>query len=145
MPDLAAEMRAAAVSLSQCGYNTALDIIVAQVPALVVPYAAHLSTPHGRDYLRIVAQLAPTFGAWREPGPGTGANLIATVDEVKAAAQAVKDLKAAFQMVMDERTRIEKLRKQIAGVVHDYAIDFDAARAEIGRRLACLRDAGGGG
>lgn len=67
-----------------------------------------------------------------------------SVDEVKAAAQAVKDLKAAFQLVMEERTRIEKLRKQIAGVVHDYAIDFDAARAEIGRRLACLRNAGGG-
>lgn len=67
-----------------------------------------------------------------------------SVDEVKAAAQAVKDLKAAFQLVMDERTRIEKLRKQVAGVVHDYAIDFDAARAEIGRRLACLRHAGGG-
>ncbi|MCE2739187.1 MAG: hypothetical protein ACK5PT_07155 [Cereibacter sp.] len=68
-----------------------------------------------------------------------------SVDEVKAATQAVKDLKAAFQLVMDERTRIEKLRKQVAGVVHGYAIDFDAARAEIGRRLACLRDAGGGG
>ncbi|MFN5826337.1 MAG: hypothetical protein ACK446_04805, partial [Rhodobacterales bacterium] len=49
-----------------------------------------------------------------------------SVDEVKAATQAVKDLKAAFQLVMDERTRIEKLRKQVAGVVHDYAIDFDA-------------------
>ena len=68
-----------------------------------------------------------------------------SVDDVKAAAQAVKDLKAAFQLVMDERTRIEKLRKQVAGVVHGQAIDFDSARAEIGRRLACLRDAGGGG
>lgn len=46
------------------------------VAALVVPYApAHLTTAHGRDYLRIVAQLAPTFGAWREPGPGTGEHL----------------------------------------------------------------------
>ena len=26
----------------------------------------------------------------------------------------------------------------------NYALDFDAARSEIGRRLACLRDAGGG-
>lgn len=63
--------------------------------------------------------------------------------EVRAATQAVKDLRAAFQLVMDERTRVEKLRKQVAGVVHDYALDFDAARDEIGRRLACLRDAGG--
>jgi predicted glycosyltransferase len=36
--DLAAEMRAARCSVSQCGYNTALDIVAAGVPALVVPY-----------------------------------------------------------------------------------------------------------
>ncbi|HEX7096172.1 MAG TPA: helix-turn-helix domain-containing protein [Acidimicrobiales bacterium] len=40
--------------------------------ALVVPYAAHLATPEGRDYLRIVAQLGTRFSAWREPNPGTG-------------------------------------------------------------------------
>ena len=39
VPDMVAEMRQARASISQCGYNTALDIIVAQVPALVVPYA----------------------------------------------------------------------------------------------------------
>ncbi len=65
-------------------------------------------------------------------------------EEAQAAMQAVRDLKAAFQLVMDERTRIDKLRKQVAGVVHDYALDFDAARTEIGRRLARLRDAGAG-
>jgi hypothetical protein len=65
--------------------------------------------------------------------------------DAKAVAQAVKDLRAAFQMVMEERTRVEKLRKQVAGAVDGRAIDFDAARAEIGRRLACLRRAGGGG
>jgi predicted glycosyltransferase len=36
--DLAAEMRMARASISQCGYNTALDLIVSEVPALVVPY-----------------------------------------------------------------------------------------------------------
>jgi predicted glycosyltransferase len=40
VPDLAAEMRNARASISQCGYNTALDILVSGVPALVVPYAA---------------------------------------------------------------------------------------------------------
>lgn len=39
VPDLGAEMRRAAVSVSQCGYNTAMDILGARVPALVVPYA----------------------------------------------------------------------------------------------------------
>jgi predicted glycosyltransferase len=38
VPDMVEEMRRARVSLSQCGYNTALDLVIAQVPALVVPY-----------------------------------------------------------------------------------------------------------
>ncbi len=38
-PDLAAELREAAASVSQCGYNTALALVRARVPALVVPYA----------------------------------------------------------------------------------------------------------
>jgi predicted glycosyltransferase len=39
VPDMVAQMRNARASLSQCGYNTALDIVVAGVSALVVPYA----------------------------------------------------------------------------------------------------------
>ncbi len=38
VPDMVAEMRNARASVSQCGYNTALDLIVSEVPALVVPY-----------------------------------------------------------------------------------------------------------
>ncbi len=38
VPDMVAEMRAARASISQCGYNTALDVVVAGVPALAVPY-----------------------------------------------------------------------------------------------------------
>ena len=38
VPDMVAEMRGARASLSQCGYNTALDLVVAGVPALVAPY-----------------------------------------------------------------------------------------------------------
>ncbi len=64
--------------------------------------------------------------------------------EVKAAMAAVKDLKAAFQLAMEERTRVDRLRKQVGGAEGGQCLDFDAARDEIGRRLACLRDAGGG-
>jgi TetR/AcrR family transcriptional regulator, regulator of cefoperazone and chloramphenicol sensitivity len=46
------------------------------VAALVVPYTAHLASPEGRDYLRIVAQLSATFSAWRTLGSGTGPWLI---------------------------------------------------------------------
>lgn len=38
VPDMVDEMRRARASLSQCGYNTALDLVVSGVPALVVPY-----------------------------------------------------------------------------------------------------------
>jgi hypothetical protein len=65
--------------------------------------------------------------------------------EVKSAQTAIRDLRATASHVLEERGRIDKLRKHIAGQVGPGgAIDFDAARAEIGRRLACLRDAGGG-
>lgn len=39
VPDLREEMQRAAVSVSQCGYNTSLDILQSGVPALVVPFA----------------------------------------------------------------------------------------------------------
>jgi predicted glycosyltransferase len=38
--DLAGELASARASISQCGYNTALEILRSGVPALVVPYAA---------------------------------------------------------------------------------------------------------
>lgn len=38
VPDLGAAMASASVSVSQCGYNTALDVVRAGVPALVVPH-----------------------------------------------------------------------------------------------------------
>lgn len=64
------------------------------------------------------------------------------IDDVKVAAQAVKDLKQAIDWAMDERNRVDKLRKQIAGTVGSADLDFAGARDEIGRRLAVLRDAG---
>ena len=62
-------------------------------------------------------------------------------DQTPAAKAAVKGLKEAFQMVMEERNRVEKLRKHVAGAVGTGTLDLSAARDEIGRRLALLRDA----
>jgi predicted glycosyltransferase len=53
VPDLAAELRAASVSVSQAGYNTVLEVIGAGVPALVVPYA----TPEEDEQLRRARRL----------------------------------------------------------------------------------------
>jgi predicted glycosyltransferase len=39
VPDLGERLASASASVSQCGYNTALDVIRAGVPALVVPFA----------------------------------------------------------------------------------------------------------
>ena len=64
---------------------------------------------------------------------------------LKPATHLVKELKDAFKHVMDERIRIDRVRQQTTGVSAAGTLDFDAARDEIGRRLACLRDAGGGG
>jgi hypothetical protein len=66
-------------------------------------------------------------------------------DQARAAAAAMKDLKSLYLMAIEERNRVEKLRKDLAGSVGTGTLDFDAARAEIGRRLARLRHAGEGG
>ncbi|MFN3992121.1 MAG: hypothetical protein ACK4IU_04355 [Tabrizicola flagellatus] len=67
-------------------------------------------------------------------------------NEVKAAQAAIRDLRATALAVLQERGKVDQLRKQIAGHVGaGGALDLDEARAEIGRRLACLRGAGGGG
>jgi predicted glycosyltransferase len=39
VPDLGVELRSASASISQCGYNTAMDILRSRIPALVVPFS----------------------------------------------------------------------------------------------------------
>ena len=65
-------------------------------------------------------------------------------DELKAASHAAKAVRDALGHMFSERSRVDKLRKDIAGGVGGGCLDLDAARTEIGRRLACLRRAGGG-
>ena len=64
--------------------------------------------------------------------------------ELKDAMQTAKVVREAVGLLMVERNRVDKLRKDIAGEVGGGSLDLDAARDEIGRRLACLRRAGGG-
>lgn len=66
------------------------------------------------------------------------------LEEVKATPALTRNVKDAFELVQEERGRFDKLRKQVAGTVGTRALDFHAARDEIGRRLARLRDAGEG-
>ncbi|HEX5620666.1 MAG TPA: glycosyltransferase, partial [Solirubrobacteraceae bacterium] len=85
VPDLGAELRRAAASVSQCGYNTALEIVQARVPALVVPYA----TPE-EDEQRRRARRLTRLGALRMLDPDR-------LDPVTLAAsiEAVLDFKPA--------------------------------------------------
>jgi predicted glycosyltransferase len=48
VPDLRAELATAAGSVSQCGYNTVLDVLHAGVPALVVPFGQGREDEQGR-------------------------------------------------------------------------------------------------
>ena len=61
---LGGELEGAAASVSQCGYNTALELLQARVPALVVPYA----TPEEDEQPRRARRLA-RLGAVRVLDP----------------------------------------------------------------------------
>jgi len=52
-----------------------------------------------------------------------------------------------FHTALKERERLENERAKRDGIADgkSYALDFDKARHEIGRRLACLADTGGAG
>ncbi|WP_127900456.1 hypothetical protein [Solirhodobacter olei] len=62
----------------------------------------------------------------------------------RAAASHAREFRQALLAVLNERATIEKFRTDVEGLGPG-SLDFDGARAEIGRRLACLRNAGDGG
>ena len=92
------------------------------------------------------AVLAVTGDWLREAAEGIAATVQAVragdLSRVKDAEAHVRALRAALQLFMEERTRVEKLRKQAAGSIAVSGLDLGAARAEIGRRLARLRATG---
>jgi predicted glycosyltransferase len=65
VPGLGPELRAAAGSVSQCGYNTALELLRSGVPALVVPFAEA-----GEDEQTRRARRLEALGAVRVLEPG---------------------------------------------------------------------------
>ncbi len=85
------------------------------VAALVVPYAAHLATEEGRDYLRIVPQLSSRFSLWNQGSPGTGEQLIAILSILEARPQSLSPeirqerivaLIMLMTLAMSERARV---------------------------------------
>lgn len=51
--DLRGELATAAVSVSRCGYNTALDLLRTRVPALVIPYGTSTEDEQTRRAVRL--------------------------------------------------------------------------------------------
>lgn len=58
--------------------------------------------------------------------------------EIADAKKIVAALDTASDMSLKARLKLDERDKKRAGVAHDFAIDFDAARTEVGRRLACI-------
>ena len=66
------------------------------------------------------------------------------LDGAREVPRTVRDMNHALQAVVIGSNNVEKLCKQATGAVGTGTIDLFAARDEIGRRLARLRDAGPG-
>ncbi|MCU0801109.1 MAG: hypothetical protein MUD11_04925 [Rhodobacteraceae bacterium] len=56
----------------------------------------------------------------------------------------IRNYAAAYRTAMAERNKVGSVRTQTVRTVGDRTLDLDAARAEVGRRLACLRNGGSG-
>ena len=62
--------------------------------------------------------------------------------EMRAFSSAVQAHWRSYLNVHEREVELEKRDRERSGIVESYAIDLGAARAEVGRRLARLRDAG---
>jgi AcrR family transcriptional regulator len=91
------------------------------VATLVIPYAAHLDRPEGRDYLRIVAQMTPRFATWRDSAAGTGPRLIEILDILE---QRPQHLSAALR-----RERVVELIMLMTVALAERARTIESGRA----------------
>lgn len=107
VPDLAAEMADSAVTVSQCGYNTTMDVLAAGTPALVVPYA-----DRGEDEQLVRARRLEQMGALRvlEAAALDGSTLAAAVRGLLRQRPPVLDLD------LDGRAHTVRVVAELAGV-----------------------------
>lgn len=61
--------------------------------------------------------------------------------ELKNATRATAEIRQWLKIAIEAEAQLEKRNKSAKGIVHHYAIDFDAAREQIGGRLDRLRRA----
>lgn len=70
---------------------------------------------------------------------------LADCETTPGLAKAVTEVRRAMQTVFEERKRLEQSGHSAFGAGKATELDLAEAREEIGRRLACLRDAGTAG
>lgn len=106
--DLSLEMCRSAVSLSQGGYNTTMDLLRAQVPAVVVPYCEGTEDEQTRRTERLVA-----LGALRmvHPADLTGDTLL------RELCAAVATRPPDLPLDLDGARATERLVSELAGLV----------------------------
>lgn len=63
------------------------------------------------------------------------------LSDAKDAKRIAAALENAGDLVLKVRLKLDEQERKRKGIAYEYAIDFNAARSEIGRRLACLCDA----
>lgn len=103
--DLLHEMRLSAVSLSQCGYNTTMDLLRAGTPSVVVPFAEG-----GEDEQRRRAERLAALGVVRMlPATDLGGDRL--VEELRAAAVSAP---AAIELDLDGQAATARI---VSGLV----------------------------
>ena len=105
VPDLHEEIRRSAVTISQCGYNTTMDILRAGTPAIVVPYAAN-----GEDEQTRRAERLERAGVLRVL-PADGCDGSSLADSVL---DLVGTTPASVQLDLDGRERTATIIHQLA-------------------------------
>ena len=117
VPDLRLEMRLSTLSVSQCGYNTALDILNAGIPALVVPFSENGDSEQTDRARRLERLNAVRVLAANDLRPDTLAHAITeTVDfvpdsvalDMDGAAASTRLLKTQYLALPRSAVRIEE-------------------------------------
>ncbi|GJE40318.1 glycosyltransferase [Methylobacterium persicinum] len=145
-PDYRALMAGAAVSVSQCGYNTAVDLMVTGTPAVLVPFEAGRETEQRLRAERLAAMglarivpenalspetlLAAVLSALRSPQPNPGGPALDGSTRTVAIVQALRNQRHRARGREADRLRRALDRAAEAGrSVHLWWRDDDAVAA----------------
>lgn len=118
VPDLSLLLAASRASVSQCGYNTALELLASEVPALVVPFAAGRENEQTRRAERLAAR--------------------GLLEVLPPQALTAARLAAAIRQLLDFTPPGTPLQMDGAAVTREVLSTYVAARARIARPVTTL-------